>query len=107
MLKLHNTLLVALPILLSACASGPPFADQIQPTAIEMAVRRGQFEMNCPSATGSTDLQRNHSTPCAAIHYDSRAGGIYRGCHRLRETQQLCRDLSRQWQQLLFCRRLT
>ena len=48
MLKLHNTLLVAMPILLSACASGPPFADQIQPTAIDMAVRRGQFEMNCP-----------------------------------------------------------
>ena len=52
MLKLRPSLLAAIPILLSACASGPPFADQIQPTAIDMAVRRGQFEMNCPSATG-------------------------------------------------------
>ncbi len=52
MLKLRPLLITAIPILLSACASGPPFADQIQPTAIDMAVRRGQFEMNCPSATG-------------------------------------------------------
>jgi hypothetical protein len=52
MLKRHATLLIAFPILLSACASGPPFIDQMQPTAIDMAVRRGTFEMNCPSATG-------------------------------------------------------
>jgi hypothetical protein len=38
--------------LLAACASGPPFIDQMQPQAINMAVRRGQFEMNCPNATG-------------------------------------------------------
>jgi hypothetical protein len=38
--------------LLAGCASGPPFIDQIQPEAVTMAVRRGQFELNCPSATG-------------------------------------------------------
>ncbi len=37
---------------LAGCASGPPFIDQIQPEAVNMAVRRGQFELNCPSATG-------------------------------------------------------
>ena len=52
MLKLRPSLLVAVPVLLSACASGPPFIDQMEATAIDMAVRRGQFEMNCPSATG-------------------------------------------------------
>ena len=52
MLKLRPSLIIAIPILLSACASGPPFADQIQPTAVDMAVRRGAFEMNCPAATG-------------------------------------------------------
>ncbi len=52
MLKLRPSLIAAIPILLSACASGPPFADQIQATAIDMAVRRGAFEMNCPAATG-------------------------------------------------------
>lgn len=47
-----SLLVIAMPILLSACASGPPFIDQMQPTAIDMAVRRGAFEMNCPAATG-------------------------------------------------------
>ena len=43
---------IAIPVLLSACASGPPFIDQMQPTAIDMAVRRGAFELNCPAAKG-------------------------------------------------------
>jgi len=47
----------SLPVLAAAlvaagCASGPPFIDQMQPEAVNMAVRRGQFEMQCPSATG-------------------------------------------------------
>ena len=53
MLNLRSPLIVAIPVLLSACASGPPFIDQMQPTAIDMAVRRGAFEMNCPAATGA------------------------------------------------------
>jgi hypothetical protein len=44
------TLTVALGV--GGCASGPPFIDQIQPEAVNMAVRRGQFEMQCPGATG-------------------------------------------------------
>jgi hypothetical protein len=44
-------LLLVLPIV-AGCASGPPFIDQMQPEAVNMAVRRGQFEMNCPAATG-------------------------------------------------------
>lgn len=44
-------LLVLLPLAVG-CASGPPFIDQIQPEAVNMAVRRGQFEMNCATATG-------------------------------------------------------
>ena len=49
----HSTILVAVGGLLAAgCASGPPYIDQIQPEAVSMAVRRAQFEMNCPSATG-------------------------------------------------------
>jgi hypothetical protein len=52
MLKLRPSLIVAVPVLLSACASGPPFIDQIESTAVEMAVRRGAFELNCPAATG-------------------------------------------------------
>jgi hypothetical protein len=44
--------LLLLPPLVVGCASGPPFIDQMQPEAVNMAVRRGQFEMNCPTATG-------------------------------------------------------
>jgi hypothetical protein len=36
---------------IAGCASGPPFIDQVQPEAMSMATRRGQFEMNCPAAT--------------------------------------------------------
>lgn len=52
MLNLRSLLVIGIPVLLSACASGPPFIDQMQPTAVDMAVRRGGFEMNCPAATG-------------------------------------------------------
>jgi len=47
-----RTRLCLLAVLLAGCASGPPFIDQIQPEAVNMAVRRGQFELNCPAATG-------------------------------------------------------
>jgi hypothetical protein len=52
---IHRSSLVvaaAVYVLLSGCASGPPFIDQMQPTAIDMAERRGAFEMNCPDAKG-------------------------------------------------------
>jgi hypothetical protein len=43
---------LAAPIILAGCASGPPFIDTMQSTAVDMAVRRGAFEMGCPAATG-------------------------------------------------------
>jgi hypothetical protein len=51
--NLRPLLVVTIPVLLSACASGPPFIDQMQPTAIDMAERRGAFELNCPEAKGT------------------------------------------------------
>lgn len=36
---------------LAGCASGPPFIDQAQPEAVNMAERRGQFELNCKQVT--------------------------------------------------------
>lgn len=39
-------------LIAAGCASGPPFIDAMQPEAVNMAVRRAQFEMNCPAATG-------------------------------------------------------
>jgi len=48
----HVLLSVLAALGITGCASGPPFIDQMQPEAISMATRRGQFEMNCPAATG-------------------------------------------------------
>jgi hypothetical protein len=43
-------------VLLALCAAGcqteQQFLDQSQGSAIQTAVARGQFEMNCPQATG-------------------------------------------------------
>ena len=36
----------------AACMSQAQFLASRQPTAIQAAVARGQFEMNCPSAAG-------------------------------------------------------
>jgi len=51
--------------LLAGCASGPPFIDQMQPEAVSMAVRRAQFEFNCPAATGEM-IQRENVQPLVA-----------------------------------------
>ena len=52
-MKNHVSILAVTPVSIAAgCASpGPPFIDQMQPEAESMAVRRAQFEMNCPTAT--------------------------------------------------------
>jgi hypothetical protein len=42
---------LAAVLLVSGCASGPPFIDSMQPEALSVAARRGQFEMDCPAAT--------------------------------------------------------
>jgi hypothetical protein len=47
------TILMCLAALVAAgCTSQAQFLASKQPTAIQAAVTRGRFEMNCPSATG-------------------------------------------------------
>ncbi len=45
----RSTLIALCVTTLAGCASGPPFIDQIQPEAVNMAARRAQFELNCPN----------------------------------------------------------
>ncbi len=53
MLKIY-TLLALLVVLAGAgCATQADFLNSKQPIAMQMAVGRGQFEMNCPAATGT------------------------------------------------------
>ena len=53
---------LSLAVVLSGCASGPPFIDAMQPEAVNMATRRAQFEMNCPNVT-TTVLSRETLEP--------------------------------------------
>jgi hypothetical protein len=66
--KLHVSLSM-LVVLLAGCASGPPFIDQVQPEAVNMAVRRGQFELNCPTATGQVISRETLQPVVQAIRY--------------------------------------
>jgi len=52
MWRFYLSLGALMATVLSACASGPPFIQKMQATAIDMAVRRGAFELNCPAAKG-------------------------------------------------------
>lgn len=45
-------LAIAACLAAAACATQQQFLDQNQATAMQVAVSRGQFEMNCPSAKG-------------------------------------------------------
>jgi hypothetical protein len=64
----QKLILSALACLVTAgCASGPPFIDQAQPEAVSMAARRGQFEMNCPAATGEV-LSREEMQPAVQTY---------------------------------------
>ena len=53
---------VSLAAVLAGCASGPPFIDVMQPEAVNMAARRAQFELNCPSVN-TTILSRETLQP--------------------------------------------
>jgi uncharacterized lipoprotein YajG len=55
---------LAAALLAAGCASGPPFIDKMEPKAVTMAESKGQFELNCPSATGHV-LNRQELQPLA------------------------------------------
>jgi hypothetical protein len=65
----HHISPSVLVVLLAGCASGPPFIDQIQPEAVNMAVRRGQFELNCPTATGQVISRETLQPVVQAIRF--------------------------------------
>ena len=50
-------------LLVSGCASGPPFIEAAQPQALQTAQRRAQFEFNCPSATAQVLSQEMMTSP--------------------------------------------
>jgi len=68
MARASSIIVTASGLLVAACASGPPVIDQLQPEAVSMAVRRGQFELNCPTATGEV-LSREQIQPVIQTFY--------------------------------------
>jgi hypothetical protein len=91
-------------LLLAGCASGPPFIDQIQPEAVNMAVRRGQFELNCPTATGQV-ISRDAAAPRPDVSV-FRPGPcrVHGGRRGMRSARDVCRHLPRQRLRQLLCR---
>ena len=59
---------------LSGCQTTQQLMDSLQPQAISVATRRGQFEMNCPAAQGQL-LSRTEVPP---VIMNPRFGGTTR-----------------------------
>jgi hypothetical protein len=57
-----STILALIALASTGCASQAQFLDSRQPTAIQTAVNRGRFDLNCPAATGQV-LSREVTQP--------------------------------------------
>ena len=53
MVKAWAFLVVGTAVAVGGCATSAQFLDSKQSMAIQTAVTRGQFELNCPTATGT------------------------------------------------------
>ena len=70
----ERALLAAVAVLgLAACQSDQQMLDSSQPMALDTAVNRARFDMNCPTATGSV-LSRQVIEPVV----QTRFGGVTR-----------------------------
>jgi hypothetical protein len=90
-------LVAIVPVLLaSGCASGPPFAEQMQPQAVAEAQRRGQFELNCPAATGQV-INQQELEPLAFGGYVRAAYTVgVTGCGKRMVVEVLCSENNNQ-----------
>lgn len=91
-----SPLIVVVALAGAGCVSQAQFLDSKQGMAMQTAVTRGQFEMNCPAATG-TILSREVVQPALE---GPRMGGIQRaeytvgvaGCGRRTTFVVICPD---------------
>lgn len=61
----HRNMALVAGLLLVGCASQPSFLDSKQQTAIDTALARGKFDMNCPAAQGSVLSRQFIQAPMA------------------------------------------
>lgn len=87
-----------LPLVISACATEAQFLAQTQPAAVNAALARGRFELNCPDAT-STVLSKK-MTYINGIGIGMGGGGYewgeytvgVKGCGKSAVYETMCRD---------------
>jgi hypothetical protein len=82
------------PLALAGCMSQAQFLASKQPTAMQAAVSRGQFEMNCPNATGQVLSQEVTQPPLQGPIVQGEERGLFTigvaGCGQRRVDQVLC-----------------
>jgi hypothetical protein len=79
---------------LTGCTSQAQFLASKQPTAIQAAVSRGQFEMNCPNATGQVLSQEVTQPVIQGPYLQGEERGLFTigvaGCGQRRVYQVFC-----------------
>jgi hypothetical protein len=66
--------LLVVAVLVAGCQTTAQVLDSLQPQAVAVATRRGQFEMNCPAAQGQL-ISRTEVQP---VIQNPRFGGTVR-----------------------------
>ncbi|MFZ2170050.1 MAG: hypothetical protein WAW61_10485 [Methylococcaceae bacterium] len=90
---------LVLPLIISACATEAQFLAQNAPSALNTALARGRFELNCPQANGTVLSQK--VTYINGLGIGMGGGGGYewteytigvRGCGKQAVYETMCRD---------------
>jgi hypothetical protein len=78
----------------AGCMSQGQFLTSKQPTAIQAALTRGRFELNCPSATGEVLSQEVTQPAIQGPMVEGEQRGLFTigvaGCNQRRVYQVLC-----------------
>src|SRR5262245_27660754 len=81
-------------LVLTGCTSQAQFLASKQPTAIQTAVSRGQFELNCPNATGQVLSQEMTQPVIQGSYMGGEERGLFTvgvaGCGQRRVYQVFC-----------------
>ena len=82
------------PLVVAGCMTEGQFLASRQPTAMQSAVSRGQFEMNCPNATGEVLSQEVTQPPIQGPLVQGEQRGLFTigvaGCDQRRVYQVFC-----------------
>ena len=94
MSKSPTILMLSAMLAVVGCMSQAQFLTSKQPTAIQAAVSRGQFEMNCPNATGQVLSQEVTQPAIQGPLVQGEERGLFTigvaGCGQRRVYQVLC-----------------